>query len=124
MDLGIGYSTPMPSAAPMTAQFGLQNTQPAVPQNEPQNNQMNMGPPIPSSGLPEGWTMEQWSYYGSAWLSQQEENLNNTPQISNVIQQEPVNVQDDSVFDLLSNESNTQQKSDPLSAFEDDDLDF
>ena len=92
--------------------------------NEPQNNQMNMGPPIPSSGLPEGWTMEQWSYYGSAWLSQQEENLNNTPQISNVVQQEPVNVQDDSVFDLLSNESNTQQKSDPLSAFEDDDLDF
>ncbi|CAI8217444.1 MAG: Uncharacterised protein [Methanobacteriota archaeon] len=85
---------------------------------------MNMGPPIPSSGLPEGWTMEQWSYYGSAWLSQQEENLNNTPQISNVVQQEPVNVQDESVFDLLSNESDNQQKSDPLSAFEDDDLDF
>ena len=124
MELGIGYSSPMPSAAPMTAQFGLQNTQSTIPQNEPQNNQMNMGPPIPSSGLPEGWTMEQWSYYGSAWLSQQEENLNNVPQASNVIQQESVNIQDNSVFDLLSNDNNTPQKSDPLSAFEDDDFDF
>ena len=26
------------------------------------------GPPLPASGLPEGWTMEQWSHYGQQWL--------------------------------------------------------
>lgn len=26
------------------------------------------GPPVPSSGLPEGWTMEQWQYYGQEHL--------------------------------------------------------
>lgn len=25
-------------------------------------------PPIPLEGLPEGWTMEQWNYYGQKWL--------------------------------------------------------
>jgi hypothetical protein len=28
-------------------------------------------PPIPASGLPEGWTMEQWQYYGQQYLQQQ-----------------------------------------------------
>ena len=30
---------------------------------------VNTGPPIPASGLPEGWTMEQWNYYGEQWLA-------------------------------------------------------
>ena len=25
-------------------------------------------PPLPASGLPEGWTMEQWEWYGHEWL--------------------------------------------------------
>lgn len=25
-------------------------------------------PPLPASGLPEGWTMEQWTYYGQQWI--------------------------------------------------------
>ena len=25
-------------------------------------------PPVPSGGLPEGWTMEQWRWYGHQWL--------------------------------------------------------
>ncbi|MEC7688250.1 MAG: hypothetical protein VX514_04330, partial [Candidatus Thermoplasmatota archaeon] len=29
------------------------------------------GPPLPVSGLPEGWTMEQWEHYGQQWLDQQ-----------------------------------------------------
>ena len=29
------------------------------------------GPPIPPDGLPPGWTMEQWSYYGQQWLDGQ-----------------------------------------------------
>jgi hypothetical protein len=27
-------------------------------------------PPIPEVGLPQGWTMEQWAYYGEKWLEQ------------------------------------------------------
>ena len=27
-------------------------------------------PPIPEEGLPPGWTMEQWAYYGQKWLDQ------------------------------------------------------
>ena len=26
-------------------------------------------PPVPESGLPEGWTMEQWEWYGHEWLA-------------------------------------------------------
>ncbi|MBT5661002.1 MAG: hypothetical protein HOI79_02880, partial [Euryarchaeota archaeon] len=29
------------------------------------------GPPLPETGLPEGWTAEQWSYYGQQWLESQ-----------------------------------------------------
>ena len=33
-----------------------------------QHPQSNAGPPLPESGLPDGWTMEQWQYYGYQWL--------------------------------------------------------
>ena len=29
------------------------------------------GPPLPASGLPNGWTMEQWQHYGQQWLDRQ-----------------------------------------------------
>jgi len=29
-----------------------------------------MAPPVPASGLPPGWTMEQWTHYGHAYLQQ------------------------------------------------------
>ena len=29
-----------------------------------------MGPPLPPGGLPAGWTMEQWTYYGQQYLDQ------------------------------------------------------
>ena len=32
---------------------------------------MQTGPPLPPGGLPPGWTMEQWQYYGHQWLAQQ-----------------------------------------------------
>ena len=33
----------------------------------------NQGPPpVPEEGLPEGWTTEQWTYYGQQWLDSQE----------------------------------------------------
>ncbi len=28
-------------------------------------------PPLPESGLPAGWTMEQWKWYGAEWLANQ-----------------------------------------------------
>ena len=30
---------------------------------------VNTGPPLPATGLPQGWTMEQWNYYGEQWLA-------------------------------------------------------
>ena len=30
-------------------------------------------PELPEGGLPSGWTMEQWAYYGHQWLSSQDE---------------------------------------------------
>ena len=123
MELGIGYTAPMPVAAPVTAQFGFESTQSNNIQNEIQNNS---GPPIPESGLPEGWTMEQWSYYGSAWLSQQEENSVPQQIENNNIQQTPITNQNNyAALDLLSGVNiENNNKKDPLSAFEDDDLDF
>tara|TARA_B100001115_G_C15846498_1_gene426824 strand:+ start:451 stop:3861 length:3411 start_codon:yes stop_codon:yes gene_type:complete len=28
-------------------------------------------PPVPETGLPDGWTFEQWQHYGQQWLNQQ-----------------------------------------------------
>ena len=30
--------------------------------------QQYAGPPLPATGLPAGWTMEQWAYYGQQYL--------------------------------------------------------
>lgn len=39
-----------------------------APQPEPDNLS---GPPLPIGGLPAGWTMEQWAYYGEQFLADQ-----------------------------------------------------
>ena len=31
----------------------------------------SISPLVPDEGLPEGWTMEQWEYYGQQWLDSQ-----------------------------------------------------
>ena len=33
--------------------------------------QVQAGPPLPPTGLPPGWSMEQWQHYGHQWLAQQ-----------------------------------------------------
>ena len=33
------------------------------------NEKPLIAPPVPESGLPEGWTMEQWEWYGHEWLA-------------------------------------------------------
>ncbi|MGB1797374.1 MAG: hypothetical protein ACPHJ5_05615, partial [Candidatus Thalassarchaeaceae archaeon] len=52
---------------------------PDVPEEHPQEGQPvidfeqqeEIYPPLPESGLPEGWTMDQWKYYGEQWLERQ-----------------------------------------------------
>ena len=35
-------------------------------------SEVAQSPPLPETGLPEGWTMEQWQHYGQQWLNQQQ----------------------------------------------------
>ena len=52
------------SEADMSAM--LQEESKPVVEEKPSN-----APPLPETGLPEGWTMEQWAHYGQRWLDQQ-----------------------------------------------------
>ncbi len=36
------------------------------------NEQENLGPQVPAEGLPAGWTMEQWQYYGQQYLDRKQ----------------------------------------------------
>ena len=36
----------------------------------PQMSDVVQGPPLPATGLPEGWTMEQWQHYGQQYLDE------------------------------------------------------
>jgi hypothetical protein len=56
------------------AQFGAEIAQPQIQQPAaavaaaPQPAQIVQSPALPATGLPPGWTMEQWDYYGQQWL--------------------------------------------------------
>ena len=57
---------PHPIAQPLPQQMPLPIPQPIVqPLPVPQ---VPAGPPLPVTGLPAGWTMEQWQYYGQQYL--------------------------------------------------------
>jgi hypothetical protein len=45
-------------------------TLPELPEMATPSPQIHQSPPIPESGLPEGWTMEQWQHYGQKYLDQ------------------------------------------------------
>ena len=53
---------PIPQGRPPVS-----TSKPPAPQSPP----AQVGPPLPPGGLPPGWTMEQWQYYGHQWLAQQ-----------------------------------------------------
>ena len=42
------------------------NIQPIQP--SPETEVQHAGPPLPESGLPDGWSMEQWVHYGQQYL--------------------------------------------------------
>ena len=52
-----------------TFEQAAQPTQPVAQPSFEQPPQANQGPPLPASGLPQGWTMEQWAYYGDQYLA-------------------------------------------------------
>ena len=43
--------------------------QPPEPMATETASVVNTGPPLPATGLPDGWSMEQWNYYGEQWLA-------------------------------------------------------
>mgnify|MGYP000588791516 CR=1 FL=1 len=69
-----GQATVAPSQQPAAqydafGQVGAEVAQPQVQQPAAaQPVQTNQSPALPDTGLPEGWTMEQWDYYGQQWL--------------------------------------------------------
>ena len=44
---------------------------PPMVSHQPPTPPVPTGPPLPPGGLPPGWTMQQWQYYGHKWLEQQ-----------------------------------------------------
>ena len=60
------YGTPAETPA---FEQTAQPTQPVAQPSFEQPPQLNQGPPLPASGLPQGWTMEQWAYYGDQYLA-------------------------------------------------------
>ena len=38
---------------------------------EPARQAPPEAPPLPAEGLPDGWTMDQWKWYGAEWLAKQ-----------------------------------------------------
>ena len=46
---------------------GLPPSPAALPEGLPPEPSQN-GPPLPTGGLPPGWTMEQWKHYGQEYL--------------------------------------------------------
>jgi len=64
-------ATPLPSYAPAEVPGYEQPMVQSPVQPEPLLEQpaVNQGPPLPATGLPTGWTMEQWAYYGEQYLA-------------------------------------------------------
>ena len=72
----------------------------SVPEPQPAPTP-TMGPPLPATGLPEGWTMEQWQYYGEQYLATQTASqVQPQPTITDTTSQSATNSQDNVWDDL------------------------
>tara|TARA_B100000003_G_scaffold20651_1_gene16640 strand:+ start:454 stop:4059 length:3606 start_codon:yes stop_codon:yes gene_type:complete len=60
---------PLPASQPETPAQAAQPAAAAVAAPMETAQPVNTGPPLPATGLPQGWTMEQWNYYGEQWLA-------------------------------------------------------
>ncbi|MFL2949616.1 MAG: CARDB domain-containing protein [Candidatus Poseidoniaceae archaeon] len=56
---------PQPEVAAKQPEFEIKTT------SENDLEEPQQGPPLPESGLPEGWTMEQWGHYGHQYVAAQ-----------------------------------------------------
>ena len=59
---GIDVTTSEPSTEDVSAMF--EEKEETESEEKPSN-----APPVPAEGLPEGWTMDQWEWYGHEWLA-------------------------------------------------------
>jgi hypothetical protein len=60
------------AAAPTVPMSAPPSTEPmAIPDSAPPAAPSAGGPPLPPEGLPDGWTMEQWTHYGQQYLDGQ-----------------------------------------------------
>ena len=60
------------AAAPTVPMSAPPSPEPmAIPDSAPPAAPAAGGPPLPPEGLPDGWTMEQWTHYGQQYLDGQ-----------------------------------------------------
>ena len=64
----LGVHGALTSEAPTSQSVGAMTSEPAS-NGAVQFTAPLKGPPLPASGLPEGWSMEQWQHYGEQWLA-------------------------------------------------------
>ena len=63
---GIDVTASEPSTEEVSAMF--------EEEEESIGSKPSNAPPVPASGLPEGWTMDQWEWYGHEWLANNKDN--------------------------------------------------
>ncbi|HJM55034.1 MAG TPA: hypothetical protein QGI72_02185, partial [Poseidonia sp.] len=63
-----GPPTSGPPASSSVTHQQNPDEQPKTESPEAPSSTQTSGPPIPETGLPAGWTEEQWSYYGQQYL--------------------------------------------------------
>ena len=63
----------MPPQSPTTVPSSMPPQSAAPEQTTPSAPVQPSAPPLPATGLPTGWTMEQWGAYGAQWLEQNEQ---------------------------------------------------